>query len=135
MPERTPRQIYATQKRALTSMQKKLEAMASQWADIDNGTMWALQELVNKIEAASHELTISLPPEPVWLHGDFTRLSQVVSNLLANAAKYTPCEGRIHLSVAVEQEEIRIDVADNGIGRGLARYAHDRRSGHRRPGR
>lgn len=69
-----------------------------------------------RIEAASHELTISLPPEPVWLHGDFTRLSQVVSNLLANAAKYTPCEGRIHLAVAVEQEEIRIDVADNGIG-------------------
>jgi len=56
MPERTPRQIYATQKRALTSMQKKLEAMASQWADIDNGTMWALQELADKIEAASHEI-------------------------------------------------------------------------------
>lgn len=69
-----------------------------------------------KIEAASHELTVSLPPEPVWLNGDFTRLSQVISNLLANAAKYTPREGRILLSVEVEQDQIRIDVADNGIG-------------------
>ncbi|HBV13616.1 MAG TPA: hybrid sensor histidine kinase/response regulator [Brevundimonas sp.] len=69
-----------------------------------------------RIEAASHELTVSLPPEPVWLNGDFTRLSQVISNLLANAAKYTPREGRILLSVDVEQDQIRIDVADNGIG-------------------
>ncbi len=69
-----------------------------------------------RIEAASHELTVSLPPEPVWLNGDFTRLSQVISNLLANAAKYTPREGRILLSVEVEQDQIRIDVADNGIG-------------------
>ncbi|MBD7940507.1 hybrid sensor histidine kinase/response regulator [Brevundimonas guildfordensis] len=69
-----------------------------------------------RIEAASHELTTSLPPEPLWLEGDFTRLSQVISNLLANAAKYTPCEGRIHLSVDIEHSQIRIDVADNGIG-------------------
>nr|WP_303706128.1 hybrid sensor histidine kinase/response regulator [Brevundimonas naejangsanensis] len=69
-----------------------------------------------KIEAASHELTVSVPPEPVWLHGDFTRLSQVISNLLANAAKYTPCKGRIHLSVDSEDDQIRINVADNGIG-------------------
>lgn len=69
-----------------------------------------------RIEAASHELTVSLPPEPVWLNGDFPRLSQVISNLLANAAKYTPREGRILLSVEIEQDQIRIDVADNGIG-------------------
>ncbi|QBQ47920.1 hybrid sensor histidine kinase/response regulator [Brevundimonas naejangsanensis] len=69
-----------------------------------------------KIEAASHELTVSVPPEPVWLQGDFTRLSQVISNLLANAAKYTPCKGRIHLSVDSEEDQIRINVADNGIG-------------------
>ncbi|WP_392353366.1 hybrid sensor histidine kinase/response regulator [Brevundimonas sp. LF-1] len=61
-----------------------------------------------KIEAASHELTVSVPPEPVWLHGDFTRLSQVISNLLANAAKYTPCKGRIHLSVDSEEDQIRL---------------------------
>jgi len=69
-----------------------------------------------RIEAASHELTVSLPPEPVWLNGDSPRLSQVISNLLANAAKYTPREGRILLSVEIEQDQIRIDVADNGIG-------------------
>lgn len=72
MPERTPRQIYATQKRALTSMQKKLEAMASQWADIDNGTMWALQELADKIEAASHEMTAKRSTTPPPRRGFFS---------------------------------------------------------------
>lgn len=56
MPERTPRQIYASQKRALASVQKKLEALACQWADVDNGTMWSLQELADKVEAASLEI-------------------------------------------------------------------------------
>ncbi|MBN8285469.1 hypothetical protein [Zoogloea sp.] len=56
MPERTPRQIYAGQKRSLASIQKKLEALAIQWADVDNGTMWALQELADKVEATSNEI-------------------------------------------------------------------------------
>ena len=41
------------------------------------------------IEAAGHTLTVSLPPEPIHVDGDLTRLSQVFSNLLANSAKYT----------------------------------------------
>lgn len=56
MSERSRRQIYASQKRALASIQKKLEALACQWADIDNGTMWALQELADKVEATSNEI-------------------------------------------------------------------------------
>ncbi len=56
MPERTPRQIYATQKRSLASIQKRLMALAVEWAEVDNGTMWALQELADKIEATSNEI-------------------------------------------------------------------------------
>ncbi|MFS0709633.1 hybrid sensor histidine kinase/response regulator [Brevundimonas phoenicis] len=69
-----------------------------------------------KIEAGAHDLTVVLPSQPLWLEGDFTRLSQVVSNLLTNAAKYTPSEGQIRVSADVVQDEVRIDIADNGVG-------------------
>ena len=73
-----------------------------------------------KIEAGAHDLTVALPSQPLWLDGDFTRLSQVVSNLLTNAAKYTPSEGQIRVSADVVQNEVRIDIVDNGVG-----VAHD----------
>ena len=73
-----------------------------------------------KIEAGAHDLTVALPSQPLWLEGDFTRLSQVVSNLLTNAAKYTPAEGQIRVSADVVQNEVRIDIVDNGVG-----VAHD----------
>ena len=73
-----------------------------------------------KIEAGAHDLTVALPAQPLWLKGDFTRLSQVVSNLLTNAAKYTPPEGQIRVSADVDQDHVRIDIADNGVG-----VAHD----------
>jgi signal transduction histidine kinase len=53
------------------------------------------------IQARGHKLTISLPQEPVCVAGDATRLAQVVSNLLNNAAKYTPDGGHLALTVEV----------------------------------
>lgn len=69
-----------------------------------------------KIEAGRHDLTVDLPDDPLWLDGDFTRLSQVVSNLLTNAAKYTPSEGRIRVSASRVAQRVKIEVADNGVG-------------------
>ncbi len=68
------------------------------------------------IDARGHRLQLVLPPHPVWLRGDFARLSQVVSNLLNNAAKYTPEGGSIQLSLGVDQGLAHIAVRDNGIG-------------------
>jgi signal transduction histidine kinase len=68
------------------------------------------------IDAAKHTLTIDVPAEPIWLEADLTRLSQVVGNLLNNAAKYTPQFGRIGLSVRAEGNAAVIEVADNGVG-------------------
>lgn len=63
-----------------------------------------------------HELIVSLPPEPVTLQADPLRLSQVLSNLLLNAAKFTDRDGRIELTAAVEGTCLVIRVKDNGIG-------------------
>jgi signal transduction histidine kinase len=68
------------------------------------------------IDARGHRLQLQLPEQPVWLRGDFARLSQVVSNLLNNAAKYTPEGGTIQLGLALVEGEARITVRDNGIG-------------------
>jgi signal transduction histidine kinase len=68
------------------------------------------------IEAARHQLALDLPPQAVTLEADPVRLAQVVSNLLNNAAKYTPEGGRIELAARVEGEEATVRVRDNGIG-------------------
>ena len=69
-----------------------------------------------KIDVGNHTLTIVGPDEPAWVVADFTRLSQIVSNLLTNAAKYTPAEGTIELRVDLESDVVIISVTDNGIG-------------------
>jgi len=56
MPERTQKQIYAGQKRSLASVQKKLEAMAVEWSEVDNGLMWLLQGVADKVEQTSQEI-------------------------------------------------------------------------------
>ena len=68
------------------------------------------------IESAGHTLTISIPPEPIHLDGDLTRLSQVFSNLLTNSAKYTDPSGQIFLDVIRRPGEVTVSVRDTGIG-------------------
>jgi signal transduction histidine kinase len=68
------------------------------------------------IEERQHRLTIDLPPSSVFIYGDLTRIAQMVSNILNNAAKYTPQNGDIHLSVEVKDEIASISVKDNGLG-------------------
>jgi PAS domain S-box-containing protein len=68
------------------------------------------------ITEAHHELTLELPNQDLYLHADPNRLAQVVSNLLNNAAKYTPEGGKIILSTKCEGNDLLISVADNGIG-------------------
>lgn len=83
-----------------------------------------LQEVVQQaietaqaiIEAAEHQLTTSLAIELLHVEGDAVRLAQVVSNLLVNAAKYTPPGGRIELELGKQDGQAVIVVRDNGIG-------------------
>lgn len=68
------------------------------------------------IEAARHQLAISLPAEPIVLEADPIRLAQVLANLLNNAAKYTEDGGRIWLTARVEGNAALISVRDDGTG-------------------
>ena len=62
------------------------------------------------------ELTVSLPPQPIWLNADAARLKQVVVNLLTNAAKYTADGGQIWLSVLQEGDECTLRLRDTVVG-------------------
>ncbi|HEV3115475.1 MAG TPA: PAS domain S-box protein, partial [Gemmataceae bacterium] len=76
----------------------------------------AVETVRPAIEAAGHELILSLPPEPVHLDADLTRLAQVFSNLLTNSAKYTERGGKIWLGAERRGGEVIVSVRDTGIG-------------------
>ena len=68
------------------------------------------------MEQGRHELTIVMPEGGVFVVGDEARLTQVISNLLNNAAKYTHSGGRIELRVECDARSAIVSVKDNGIG-------------------
>lgn len=68
------------------------------------------------IDQRKHELSVSLPDEPIWLHADAARLEQVIVNLLNNAAKYMDKSGHIWLSVEQEGDKAVLRVRDTGVG-------------------
>jgi PAS domain S-box-containing protein len=68
------------------------------------------------LQAQAHEWTVSVPPEPIYLDADSTRLAQVISNLLNNAAKYTEKGGHIWLTAERQGNDAVLSVRDTGIG-------------------
>ena len=68
------------------------------------------------IDDARQILSLSISDEPLYVEGDVVRLSQVVTNLLNNANKYTPAEGRIAIAVRRDKEHALVSISDTGIG-------------------
>ncbi len=68
------------------------------------------------IDAGQHRLILNIPEKELLVNGDVTRLSQVVSNLLNNAARYTPTGGEITVTLDGDANNATIAVKDNGIG-------------------
>ncbi|HSC66998.1 MAG TPA: response regulator, partial [Cellvibrio sp.] len=76
----------------------------------------AVETSTPMMEAKGHNLEVAFPVEDIWICGDQVRLSQIVANLLLNAAKFTAPGGKIGLYVELQGEEARIRIIDNGIG-------------------
>src|SRR5204862_2933124 len=76
----------------------------------------AVEAVRPHIESRGHDLAVSLPTAPIVLDADPSRLAQLLTNLLDNAAKYTPEGGRIWLSTDVADGELRLVIQDTGIG-------------------
>ena len=76
------------------------------------------------VEAGRHALQVSYPSERLWIDGDETRLAQVFSNLINNAAKYTLTPGVIRVSVSRDDDTVQVNVTDNGVG--ISVDDHDR---------
>ncbi len=76
----------------------------------------AIEQVRPILEAQRHHLGIDLSPESAPVLGDQKRLIQILTNLLNNAAKYTPPNGNIQLQMEVQEDKVLIHVRDNGIG-------------------
>ncbi len=93
----------------------KLE-LRTQRLPIDQVLRTAIDTAKPNLDAQGHRLEVRYAPEGLYVEGDLVRLAQVVSNLLNNAAKFTPPKGRIELSAHAEDKTLFVRVADNGVG-------------------
>ncbi len=84
--------------------------------DLRNVVARAVESSRPLIEMKKHELAVSLPERPIEVDGDLTRLTQVVSNLLNNSAKYSEEGGRVELSLEANSDQAILRVSDTGIG-------------------
>ncbi len=76
----------------------------------------SLEAVISAHAHRNHQVSLSLPAEPVWLDADAIRLEQVVVNLVSNAANYTENGGRITVQVDIAEDRAELRVADNGMG-------------------
>ncbi|MDI1364751.1 MAG: hybrid sensor histidine kinase/response regulator [bacterium] len=76
----------------------------------------AIDASQHNLDAGNHRFIVDIPSEAIWLDADQTRVAQIVSNLLNNAAKYTPSGGVLTLSARASDGFAEIRVADTGVG-------------------
>jgi signal transduction histidine kinase len=97
----------------ITRNKIELQRRPARLADIVHAALETSQPL---IEAGGHRFTLTMPGEPIMLNADATRLAQALSNLLNNAAKFTPRGGHIALRVERNGNDAVLRVRDTGIG-------------------
>ncbi|TFV92914.1 response regulator [Oxalobacteraceae bacterium OM1] len=95
--------------RGLVTLQEEALSISGLLAD-------AAEQVRSLMEAKRHHFTVQVPDEQYLVRGDRTRLVQVFSNILNNAAKYTPPNGHITLRVRADDTEVEVAVEDDGIG-------------------
>ncbi len=76
----------------------------------------AVETACSLMEDHSHTIAIDLPADTIWIDGDFTRLSQIFANILNNAIKYTDPGGHIKISARRSEQDVAVEISDDGIG-------------------
>lgn len=84
--------------------------------ELENVIAHGIEPVRPLIESRGHVLALTLPGAPVWISGDFVRLGQVVTNLVNNAAKFTPEGGHIEIHATAQEGQAVITVRDTGVG-------------------
>ena len=93
-----------------------LVAINKDLLDLKSVVYNAVEQVRPFIEAQRHHLLFDLAAETAYVMGDRKRLVQIVTNLLNNAAKYTPEGGDIHIRLTVDADMLALSIEDNGIG-------------------
>ena len=84
--------------------------------DITQVVSHAIEASQPLMDERNHRLSVVVPANSVWIEGDPARITQVITNLLNNSAKYTDDGGQIQLTVRSDKTDVTISVRDNGIG-------------------
>lgn len=85
---------------------------------------FAVDDIASDLVRRGHHLTVNLPAEAVFVQGDAAKLEQALSNLLINAAKYTPAGGEVSLTLGLEDGQACVRIRDSGIGIAPAIITH-----------
>ena len=87
-----------------------------QQIDLGSAIARAVETAQPNIDAGCHRLTVTTPDEPIYIHGDVARLTQVFANILNNAAKFTVRDGVISLVARMQGDQAIVRIRDNGPG-------------------
>ena len=90
--------------------------MQSEPLDINAAIHRAIESSRPLLDSRKHHLDVRLSAEPLLVHGDMTRITQVILNILNNAAKYTPEGGRVSIESGMQNGSVAVTVRDNGVG-------------------
>ncbi|QYF92928.1 response regulator [Massilia sp. PAMC28688] len=93
-----------------------LVALNVEQVDLKSIIERALEQTAALVGVKEHQLRVTLPDQPVLLHGDKARLIQIFANLINNAAKYTPAGGKIALAATLAPASVVLTISDNGEG-------------------
>lgn len=92
------------------------EALQLSYVDLRTTVEHSVEAIAAECARRGHHLVVNLPIDALWVHADAIRLEQVCSNLLINAAKYTPDGGDITLTLERLAGDARLSIRDSGIG-------------------
>jgi PAS domain S-box-containing protein len=83
---------------------------------VNDAVLHAVESCRSLLNARGHKVDVTPSEEDLWIEADSTRLSQVILNLINNAAKYTPAGGRISISISRDNDLVVLRVRDTGVG-------------------